>query len=135
MPFSFFSRNKNKEEEAAAVASSNTTEAAKSEQPPQKPAYTGLQPPAGAKTAYQGLGIGRQSKTPVVSTVDLSEKEKSQFFTDCKKEYLAAINCRLEHHDHKETNICQPLFDHYKDCRTEEHERRLEENAKKGGFF
>ena len=99
---------------------------------PQPPSFANLHPPVKSnnEARQQGLGIGRDSKTPgIISKSDLNQGQ-TKFFTDCQKEYLASINCRLEHHDHKLTNICQPLFDNYKACRVEENKRRLEENAK-----
>ena len=95
---------------------------------PQPPPLANLQPPVGGNR-QQGLGIGRQSKAPVISNEDIKQGG-AKFFTDCQKEYLASINCRLENYDHKLTNVCQPYFDNYKACRVEENKRRLEENAK-----
>jgi len=114
-------------------------------QPPQPPSFANLHPPTSSANnnhnnnipkKQEGLGIGRESKSSVLTLEDASDKRgKSKFFTDCKKEYLASINCRLEHFDHKESGACQPLFDHYKECRKEENRLRLEENAAGGGGF
>ena len=98
---------------------------------PHPPSFANLQPPV-SSNRQQGLGIGRDSR--VIGQGDLTNG-KTKFFTDCQKEYLASINCRLEHYDHKQTNVCQHFFDNYKACRREENERRLEENAKGGGGF
>ena len=126
MPF-FTSRNDK--------APENPTDSNPPQQQHRASTFASLHPPVTSNQNYtkpqQGIGIGRDSKTPILSADDLSSKEKTKFFTDCKQEYLASINCRLEHHDHKESNICQPLFDSYKACRKEEHQRLLEENAGK----
>jgi hypothetical protein len=103
---------------------------------PQPPSFANLHPPVNRNNSqprHQGLGIGRDSRTPTVN--DDFNKHQGKFFTDCQKEYLASINCRLENYDHKQTNVCQLFFDHYKACRVEENKRRLEENAKRGSFF
>ncbi|CAB9516890.1 expressed unknown protein [Seminavis robusta] len=115
------------------------------EQPskPQPPSFANLHPQVATGSSnnkHQGLGIGRDSQVPgtsstaVITTNDLDTKGNSKLYTDCKAEYLASINCRLEHHDHKTTNVCQPFFDEYKACRKEEHQRILEENAKRSGW-
>jgi len=105
-----------------------------------KKTFSSLQPPIASNANYdrpqQGVGVGRESKTPILIADDLTHKGKTKLFTDCKTEYIASINCRLENYDHKETNVCQPLFDTYKACRKEENDRRLEENARSGrGLF
>lgn len=105
---------------------------------PQPPSFANLHPPSQKK--QEGLGIGRESKTsPLILADDAGlatekGKSKSKFFTDCKQEYLASINCRLENFDHKASGSCETFFDEYKACRKLENERRLEENAGKSFF-
>lgn len=119
-------------------SSSNTTN---NSSKPQPPSFAHLHPPTASR--QQGLGIGRESRTSAfdqtshesTSTSKKAKKGSGKFFTDCKQEYLASINCRLEHYDHKESGACQKFFNTYKDCRKEENERRLAENAAGGSLF
>ena len=107
---------------------------------PQPPSFANLQPPT---SKQQGLGIGRDSSTaafqPNSPEVEASRGPgiggKGRFGTECKREYMASINCRLEHHDHKVTGVCNPFYETYKACRIEEDERRKEANAAGGSLF
>lgn len=57
--------------------------------------------------------------------------QKSKFTTDCKQQHSNSLACIEDNYENK--NVCQPFFDAYKKCRYEEHQRKLEMNAKMTG--
>ena len=57
--------------------------------------------------------------------------QRSKLFTDCSNEHRESLNCINDNMGDKEP--CQVFFDAYKKCRTAEHKRRLEENARISG--
>ena len=56
---------------------------------------------------------------------------KSKFITDCQTQHKNSLNCIEEHYENK--SVCEPFFEAYKKCRREEHQRKLEMNAKLSG--
>jgi hypothetical protein len=56
---------------------------------------------------------------------------KSKFTTDCKVQHSNSLNCIEENYENK--GVCEPFFEAYKKCRREEHQRKLEMNAKMSG--
>lgn len=56
---------------------------------------------------------------------------KSKFTTNCQTEHANSLKCIEENYEDR--SICQPFFEAYKTCRREEHQRKLEMNAKMSG--
>ncbi|KAL7471793.1 hypothetical protein ACHAXS_012104 [Conticribra weissflogii] len=59
---------------------------------------------------------------------------KSKFVTDCRVHHRASLQCIEENYENRQ-HACASFFDAYKQCRKEEHERKLEANAKRSGFW
>jgi hypothetical protein len=53
----------------------------------------------------------------------------SRLVTDCRVQQRASLACIEENYQNKD-QACAGFFDAYKKCRREEHERKLEANAK-----
>ena len=53
----------------------------------------------------------------------------SKLVTDCRVQQRASLACIEENYQNKDM-ACSRFFDAYKKCRREEHERKLEANAK-----
>ena len=53
----------------------------------------------------------------------------SKLVTDCRVQQRASLACIEENYQNKD-QACARFFDAYKKCRREEHERKLEANAK-----
>lgn len=62
----------------------------------------------------------------------------SKLKTDCRVQQRASLRCIEENYENKD-QACAKYFEAYKKCRREEHQRKLDENAKLsgggGGFF
>ena len=58
-------------------------------------------------------------------------QQRSKLFTDCSKEHRESLKCINDNMGDKDP--CNSFFDAYKKCRTEEHQRKLEENARRSG--
>ena len=62
----------------------------------------------------------------------------SKLKTDCRVQQRASLRCIEENYENKD-QACAEYFEAYKKCRREEHQRKLDENAKLsgggGGFF
>lgn len=56
---------------------------------------------------------------------------KSKFVTDCKVQHANSLNCIEENYENR--SICEPFFEAYKKCRREEHQRKLDMNARLSG--
>mmetsp|Transcript_24105 Transcript_24105/g.51112 ORF Transcript_24105/g.51112 Transcript_24105/m.51112 type:complete len:146 (+) Transcript_24105:124-561(+) len=62
------------------------------------------------------------------------EKSASQHVTDCRKQQRASLACIEENYLNK-NEACADFFAAYKMCRKEEHERKLEANARASGWY
>jgi len=69
---------------------------------------------------------------PLRPSFDSHGKQNSKLATDCRLEYGRSLECIQENYDNK--GACQPFYDNYKACRSDERARRLAENAKKSFF-
>jgi len=69
---------------------------------------------------------------PINQRVDEHGNIRSKFMTACQEEHAASLKCIDDNYENK-AFACKSFFDAYKKCKTVEHERRLEENAKKYG--
>lgn len=58
-------------------------------------------------------------------------KYKSKFLTNCQTQHSNSLKCIEENYEDR--SACQPFFDAYKKCRYEEHQKKLEMNAKMSG--
>ena len=56
-------------------------------------------------------------------------KSASKLKTDCRAQQRASLQCIEENYENKD-HACAQFFENYKKCRREEHERRLERNAR-----
>lgn len=56
-------------------------------------------------------------------------KGASKLKTDCRAEQRASLQCIEENYENKD-QACAQFFENYKKCRREEHERKLERNAR-----
>lgn len=56
---------------------------------------------------------------------------KSKFTTHCQVQHSNSLKCIEENYDNR--NVCEPFFDTYKKCRREEHQMKLERNARMSG--
>lgn len=65
---------------------------------------------------------------PLQANLDPHGKQRSKFFTNCKKEHAASLQCIHDHYDNRA--LCEPYFQAYKKCRQKEREQHLEQNAK-----
>ena len=54
--------------------------------------------------------------------------QRSKLVTDCSKEHSESLKCINDNMGDKDP--CQDFFNAYKNCRTKEHQRKLEENGK-----
>jgi hypothetical protein len=54
-------------------------------------------------------------------------KDASKLKTDCRSQQRASLQCIEENYENKDI-ACAHLFEDYKKCRREEHERKLERN-------
>ncbi|KAL9179676.1 hypothetical protein ACHAXT_008966 [Thalassiosira profunda] len=63
------------------------------------------------------------------STTSIGKKGASKLVTDCRKQQRASLTCIEDNYANK-NEACAHLFEEYKRCRREEHERKLEANAK-----
>eukprot|EP00557_Chaetoceros_sp_GSL56_P011728 CAMPEP_0176480076 /NCGR_PEP_ID=MMETSP0200_2-20121128/2084_1 /TAXON_ID=947934 /ORGANISM="Chaetoceros sp., Strain GSL56" /LENGTH=113 /DNA_ID=CAMNT_0017876171 /DNA_START=16 /DNA_END=357 /DNA_ORIENTATION=- len=68
---------------------------------------------------------------PIRQNLDSAGHQRSKFMTDCSKEHRNSLQCIEDNYDKRET--CQPFFDAYKKCRKDEHDRKMEENARLSG--
>jgi hypothetical protein len=67
-----------------------------------------------------------------VNNIDAeSGHHKSKFVTDCKVEHSNSLNCIEENYENK--GLCESFFEAYKKCKRDEHQRKLERNAKMSG--
>ena len=64
---------------------------------------------------------------------EASKEKYTKFQTDCKKEHQDSLACITDNYGNRD--VCQPFFDAYKECRKEEHKRKLQENAKRSSFW
>ena len=55
----------------------------------------------------------------------------SKLVTDCRAQQMASLAC-IEENYHNKDAACASYFDAYKRCRREEHERKLDANARGG---
>jgi hypothetical protein len=66
---------------------------------------------------------------PIRPDLDIYGKQRTKFATDCSTQHAASLRCIEDNYTNKD--VCQSFFDNYKQCRREERQRRLDENAKK----
>ncbi|KAL3781552.1 hypothetical protein HJC23_000037 [Cyclotella cryptica] len=57
----------------------------------------------------------------------------SKLITDCRVQQRASLQCIEENYENKDA-ACVHLFEDYKKCRREEHERKLELNARNSAW-
>ncbi|KAL7522623.1 hypothetical protein ACHAWX_007319 [Stephanocyclus meneghinianus] len=57
----------------------------------------------------------------------------SKLITDCRVQQRASLQCIEENYQNKDA-ACARFFEDYKKCRREEHERKLELNARNSGW-
>ena len=57
---------------------------------------------------------------------------KSKLITDCRVQHRASLKCIEENYENKQ-QACADFFEAYKQCRRDEHERKLQNNAKNSG--
>lgn len=72
--------------------------------------------------------------SPDYSTSNFTKKQgsASKLVTDCRVQQRASLQCIEENYENKD-QACAPFFDAYKQCRRDEHERKLVENARSTG--
>ena len=54
--------------------------------------------------------------------------QQSKLVTGCSIQHRESLQCIEQNYENKA--VCQPFFDAYKQCRHDEHKRRLEENER-----
>mmetsp|Transcript_26786 Transcript_26786/g.57558 ORF Transcript_26786/g.57558 Transcript_26786/m.57558 type:complete len:151 (-) Transcript_26786:1317-1769(-) len=69
------------------------------------------------------------SSTSAISNKDKKKIGASKLVTDCGIQQRASLACIEENYQNKDV-ACMAYFEEYKKCRREEHERKLEANAK-----
>ena len=70
-----------------------------------------------------------QSSTSSMKLNNDKSGRASKLLTDCRAEQRASLAC-IEENYHNKNEACASHFENYKRCRKEEHERKLEANAK-----
>ena len=68
---------------------------------------------------------------PLRENLDEAGHQRSKFTTACAQQHRNSLECISDNYERKE--LCQPFFDAYKECRREEHQKKLEENARLSG--
>merc|ERR1712071_701983 len=68
---------------------------------------------------------------PIRQQLNDRGQQMSKMFTDCQIQQRESLKCIEENYTNK--GVCQPFFDAYKQCRHEEHKKRLEENLRLSG--
>mmetsp|Transcript_2679 Transcript_2679/g.6094 ORF Transcript_2679/g.6094 Transcript_2679/m.6094 type:complete len:153 (-) Transcript_2679:319-777(-) len=73
------------------------------------------------------------SASPASTTSTITNEDKSggasKLITDCRIQQRASLSC-IEENYHNKDEACRDFFAAYKLCRREEHERKLEANAR-----
>mmetsp|Transcript_9519 Transcript_9519/g.20558 ORF Transcript_9519/g.20558 Transcript_9519/m.20558 type:complete len:143 (-) Transcript_9519:4693-5121(-) len=85
---------------------------------------------------FRSHNFGQPMSAPHSLPADESDEtlNKSKFITDCRVRHRASLQCIEENYENRQ-QACASFFDAYKQCRKEEHERKLEANAKRSGFW
>jgi len=87
--------------------------------------------------------FGQPIRPPHKKTADEIEKKNeksgaSKLKTDCRVQQRASLKCIEENYENKD-QACAKYFEAYKQCRRDEHQKKLDANAKNsgggGGFF
>mmetsp|Transcript_7612 Transcript_7612/g.11048 ORF Transcript_7612/g.11048 Transcript_7612/m.11048 type:complete len:135 (-) Transcript_7612:113-517(-) len=86
-----------------------------------------------------GQPIRPPHKKAATETEKKSEKSgASKLKTDCRVQQRASLKCIEENYENKD-QACAEFFEAYKQCRRDEHQKKLDANAKSsgggGGFF
>jgi hypothetical protein len=81
--------------------------------------------------------FGQPNRPPHKKAVDVIEKENeksgaSKLKTDCRVQQRASLKCIEENYANKD-KACAEYFEAYKQCRRDEHQKKLEANAKSSG--
>ena len=87
--------------------------------------------------------FGQPIRPPHKKTTDQTKKKNeksgaSKLVTDCRIQQRESLKCIEENYQSKDV-ACAEYFEAYKQCRRDEHQKKLEANAKSsgggGGFF
>ena len=68
------------------------------------------------------------------STINNEKSGASKLVTDCRVQQRASLACIEENYQNK-NEACAKYFEEYKKCRRQEHERKLEANARASGLI
>ena len=68
---------------------------------------------------------------PIRQNLDETGHQRSKLVTSCSTEHRNSLECINDNYDR--WDICEPFFQAYKKCRKEEHQRKMEENARLSG--
>ena len=68
---------------------------------------------------------------PIRQNLDEAGNQRSKFLTACSQEHRNSLKCIEDNYTRRD--LCQPFFEAYKKCRKEEHQKKLDDNAKLSG--
>jgi hypothetical protein len=90
-----------------------------------------------AAATYNDDNFGQPMMPPQKKGGNETENNNvSKLMTDCRVQQRASLKCIEENYQNK-NQACAEYFEAYKKCRRVEHQRKLDENAKRsgGGLF
>mmetsp|Transcript_375 Transcript_375/g.724 ORF Transcript_375/g.724 Transcript_375/m.724 type:complete len:156 (-) Transcript_375:228-695(-) len=92
-----------------------------------------IRPPHHSSSSMSAASSSASPSASPASASTITNEDKSggasKLITDCRIQQRASLSC-IEENYHNKDEACRDYFAAYKQCRREEHERKLEANAR-----